>query len=85
MYYLFVSYVKILRFYPKKILIGSLLGEVRFFRAPRTTQKEKKFELGKKKIFFFSFVNPLYEPILFFPKFDPITLPGMALRVNLGP
>jgi hypothetical protein len=30
-------------------------------------------------------VNPLYEPILVFPKFDPITAPGMALRVNLGP
>ncbi len=34
---------------------------------------------------FFSFMNPLYEPILVFPKFDPITAPGMALRVNLGP
>ncbi len=28
-------------------------------------------------------MNPLYEPILVFPKFDPITAPGMALRVNL--
>ncbi len=29
---LLVTYVKILRFYKKKILIGPLLGEVRFFR-----------------------------------------------------
>ncbi len=44
---------------------------------------KKIFELGQK--FFFPFVNPLYEPLLVFPKFDPITAPGMALRVNLGP
>ncbi len=54
--------------------------------SPRTTQNEKKNELGQKKfLIFFSFVNPLYELILDFPKFDPITAPGMALRVNLGP
>jgi hypothetical protein len=40
---------------------------------------KKNFELGQK------FVSPLYEPILVFPKFDPIAVPGMALRVNLGP
>jgi hypothetical protein len=57
-------------------------GGTIFPRSPRTTQNEKNFELGKN---FFSFVNPLYEPILVFPKFDPITAPGMALRVNLGP
>jgi hypothetical protein len=43
-------------------------------------------ELGQQIFFiFFSFVNPLYEPIVVFLKFDPITAPGMALRVNLGP
>jgi hypothetical protein len=30
-------------------------------------------------------MNPLYEPILVFPKFDPLTASGMALSVNLGP
>jgi len=30
-------------------------------------------------------MNPLYELILVFPKFDPITAPGMAIRVSLGP
>ncbi len=30
-------------------------------------------------------MNPLYEPILVFPKFDPLTAPGMAFCVNLGP
>ena len=55
-------------------------------RSPRTTQNEKKFLVRSKNfLFFFSFVNPLYEPILVFPKFDPITAPGRALRVNLGP
>ncbi len=30
-------------------------------------------------------MNPLYEPILVFPKFDPLTASGMALCVDLGP
>ncbi len=30
-------------------------------------------------------MNSLYEPILVFPKFDPLTAPGMALFVDLGP
>ena len=30
-------------------------------------------------------MNPLYEPILVFPKFDPLTAPGMASYVDLGP
>jgi hypothetical protein len=55
-----------------------------FPRSPRTTQNEKLF-LVRSKFHFFSFVKPLYEPILVFPKFDPITAPGMALGVNLGP
>jgi hypothetical protein len=47
---------------------------------------KKKFELGQKNYFlFFSFMNPLYEPILVFPKFDPLTASGMALCVDLGP
>ena len=55
-------------------------------RSPRTTQNEKKFWVRSKNfLIFFFFVNPLYEPILVFPKFDPITAPGRALRVNLGP
>jgi hypothetical protein len=60
LYYFFVSYVKILRFYKKKFFDWAIIGGGTIF---------------------FSFVNPL----LVFPKFDPITAPGMALRVNLGP
>jgi hypothetical protein len=42
--YFFVSYVKILRFYKKKFLIGPLLrGGTIFPRSPRTTRNEKKF------------------------------------------
>ncbi len=32
LYYFFISYVKILRFYKKKFLIRPLLGQIRFFR-----------------------------------------------------
>ncbi len=53
LHYFFVSYVKILRFYKKKFLIGSLLGEVRFLpRSPRTTRNEKNF-WGRSQKFFF--------------------------------
>jgi hypothetical protein len=30
-------------------------------------------------------MNPLYEPILVFPKFDPLTASEMVLCVDLGP
>jgi hypothetical protein len=47
---------------------------------------KKNFELGQKNILiFFLFMNPLSDPINFFPKFDPLTAPGMALCVDLGP
>ena len=46
---------------------------------------KKNFELGQKVFFiFFSFMNPLHEPILVFPKFDPLTASGMALSVKMG-
>ncbi len=74
------------RFYQKKILIGPLLGEVRFFRVVLGLRRMKKnFESGQKFFYFFFICDPLYEPLLVFPKFDPITAPGMALRVNIGP
>jgi hypothetical protein len=68
-------------------LIGPIWGELRLFRVVLRLRGMKKiFELGQKNIlFFFSFMIPLYEPILVFPKFDPLTAPGMALCVNLGP
>jgi hypothetical protein len=56
-----------------------------FPRSLKTTQNEKKFAGGQKNVLvFLSFTNPLYEPILVFPKFDPFTVSGMALSVNLG-
>ncbi len=69
-------------------MIGPLWGELRLFRVVlRLRGMKKNFELGQNFVnfFFFSFMNPLYEPILVFPKFDPLTAPGMALCVNLGP
>jgi hypothetical protein len=55
-----------------------------FPRSLKTTRNEKMFELGQKNICF-SFMNPLCEPILVFPKFDPLNAPGIALCVDLGP
>jgi hypothetical protein len=61
-------------------------GELRLFRGVlRLRGMKKNFEPGQKNFFFFfSLMNPLYDPILVFPKFDPVTAPGMALCVNLG-
>jgi hypothetical protein len=56
LYYFFVSYVKILRFYPKKFdwaIIG--VGTI-FPRSPRTTQNEKKMLVRSKKFFNFFFI-----------------------------
>jgi hypothetical protein len=54
-------------------------------RSLKTTRSEKKIvELGQKNCFF-SFMNSLYGPILVFPKFDPLTAPGLALCVDIGP
>ncbi len=66
---------------------GPVLEEVPFFRVVLGLRGMKKiFELGQKNIFFiFLFMNLLYEVILVFSKFDPLTAPGMALCVNLGP
>ena len=82
----FVSYVKILRFYKKNFLIGPFWGEVRFFRAVLGLRGMKTvFNLGQKFFFSTSYMTPLYLLKIVFPKFDPLTATGMALRVDLGP
>ncbi len=86
LYYFFVSYVKILRFYQKKFLIGPFWGEVRFFRVVLGLRgKEIDFNLGQK-IFFFSTLNmtPLYLLKIVFPKFDPLTALGWLSVSILG-
>ncbi len=73
-------------FTEKFFCLCSLLGELRFFRVVlRLRRMKKNFEGGQTFFGVFSVMNPLYEPILVFPKFDPFTAPGMALSVNLGP
>ncbi len=80
---LVMSNIKIL---PKKFLIGPVLEEVQFFRVVWRLRGKENFLSYIKIIFnFFFFMNPLYEPILVFPKFDQLTAPGMALCVDLGP
>ncbi len=79
LYYLIVSYVKILQ---KNFLIGPILEKGKL----GLRGVKKNFELGQKNIYlFFLFMNPLCELILVFSKFDPLTAPGMSLCVNLGP
>jgi hypothetical protein len=59
---------------------ASIGGGTIFPRSPKTTGNNKKIlSYVKKKFFSFSFMNPLYVPILVFPKFDLLTASGMAL------
>ncbi len=76
--------IKILQ---EKIFDWAIFGGGTIFpRSLKTTQNEKNSELGQKFfLIFFSFMNPLYEPIFVFPKFDPLTSSGMTLCVDLGP
>jgi hypothetical protein len=76
--------IKILQ---KNFVDWAIIGRGTIFpRSLKTTQNEKKFRARSKHYFlFFSFMNPLYDPILVFPKFDPLTVSGMALCVDLGP
>ncbi len=55
-------------------------------RSPKTTGNKKIFK-PRPKIFFClkSKMTPLYFLKIGFPKFDPLTVTGMALRVDLGP
>ncbi len=83
--YFFVSYVKILRFYRKFFLIGPLLGEVRFFHVVLGLCRMKiNVELGKKFFFSSSIMDPKYDPILVFWKFNQLNAPGTTLCVDLG-
>jgi hypothetical protein len=52
-------------------------------RSFKTTGNENC--LQPRQIFFFSYMNPLYLLKIVFPKFDPLTVAGMALSVDLGP
>ncbi len=85
--YFFVSYVKILRFYKKNCLIGPLLGEVRFFPFFPVVRglhgKKKNVELGLN-FFSSSIMDPKYDPILVFWKFNQLFGPGTTLCVDLG-
>ncbi len=61
LYYILVSYVKILRFYRKILLFVPLLEELRFFRVVLGLRRMKKnFEAFKK--FFWVFFT--YEPFI---------------------
>ncbi len=55
-------------------------------RSPRTTRNEKKFQDRPNFLVFFqSYMTLTYLLIIDFRKFDPLTVAGTALCVNLGP
>ena len=55
-------------------------------RSLKTTRNEQKFQDRLKNFLFFkSYRTLIYLLIIDFPKFDPLTVTGMALCVNLGP
>jgi hypothetical protein len=61
LYYFFVSYVKILRFYKIIFLLGPFWGEVRFFHVVLGLREIKIiFNLGQKIFFFQHHIWPLY-------------------------
>ncbi len=75
--------IKILQ---KKIFDWPIIGGGTIFpRSPRTTRNEKKFWARSKNFFFSSSVlDPKYDPILVFWKFNQLNAPGTTLCVALG-
>ncbi len=67
------------------MLSGPLLGEVRFFRVVLGLRGMKNnFELGQIFFSFSSIMDPKYDPILVFSKFNQLNAPGTNLCVDLG-
>ncbi len=55
-------------------------------RSPKTTGNEKIFKPRPKNFLGLkSSLTPLYFLKIVFPKFNPLTVTGMALCVDLGP
>ncbi len=79
------SYPLIWRFCNKQFLIGPLWGEAGLFRVVLRLRGMKIFWNLGQIFFFLSLVIPLYFLKIIFPKFDPLTVTGMALCVDLGP
>jgi hypothetical protein len=73
-------------FLAKKIFDWASIGGGTIFpRSPKTMRNGKKFGARSKKYFwFFVFMNPFYEPILVFLKFDPLAASEMALQNHLS-
>ncbi len=73
-------------FVKNNFIFGPLGGEVGLFRVVLRLRGMKiVFNLGKKFFFYKSYMTPLYLLKFVFPKFDPLTLTGMTLCVDLGP
>jgi hypothetical protein len=54
-------------------------------RSLQTREITKIFNHGQKIFFLKSYITPLYLIKLVFPKFDPLTVTGMNLCVDVGP
>jgi hypothetical protein len=86
-YYLIVSYAKILRFWKKKCFDWATMGADRIVqRSPMTKGNKNCFQHRAKRIFnCISYMTLLYLLKLRFPKFDLLIVTWMALCVDLGP
>ncbi len=63
-----------------------IMGKVGLFRVVLRLRGIKNcFQPRPKKFSLKSYMTPLYFLKLVFPKFDPLTVTGMVLSVNLGP
>jgi hypothetical protein len=73
-------------FVKKQLLIGPQWREVGLFRVVLRLRGIKiVFNLGQIFYLFKSYMTPLYLLKIVFPKFDPLTVTGMALCADLGP
>ncbi len=78
LHYFFVSYVKILRFYKKIVWLGHYWGRYDFYDEKNFWARSKFF------CFFSSSMDPKYDPILVFWKFNQLNAPGTTLCVGFG-
>ncbi len=88
MYFFIASFAKILNegFAKKQFSIGPFKRGGRIIpRSLNTTGNKHIFQPRPKLLFKKSYMTPLYLLKIVFPKFDPLTVTGMALCVDLGP
>jgi hypothetical protein len=74
-------------FVKKNIFVWVIMGEGKIIRRSfKTTGNQNCFQTRPKVFYLFkSYMTTFYLPKIVFPKFDPLTVTGLALCVDLGP